>query len=216
MVAHSSHTAAGEPTTRDTAPTASPTQNAVVHTASPTPTQSQALPHVASITAVDPTRTDRTTLLQYSALSIKSIQTKKQLEAQQSNLQAKAAEQLPEEPFTETDMRLFWTQYADRLGRNGQKILESLLKMNDPVLLMNHKIVHELPNEGSKLDFDSGKYDLLVYLRSHLKNHKIEIEVKVNESVESKRAYTPQEKFQRLLEINPAIDTLRKTFDLNF
>jgi len=37
----------------------------------------------------------------------------------------------------------------------------------------------------------------------------------VNESVENKFAFSPQDKFNRLNEINPTLEVLRKTFDLD-
>jgi hypothetical protein len=55
----------------------------------------------------------------------------------------------------------------------------------------------------------------LGYLRGKLHNHDITIEVVVNETVENKYAFTPQEKFERLQQINPHLDVLRKTFDLD-
>ncbi|RRJ89053.1 DNA polymerase III [Flavobacterium macacae] len=111
-------------------------------------------------------------------------------------------------------MLLHWNKYAQRLGDKGYKIMESLLLINDPKL-DGTMIYHELPNEGSKIDFDSEKHDLLGYLRGKLHNHDIQIEVVVNETVENKFAFTPQDKFNRMNEINPALEVLRRTFDLD-
>jgi hypothetical protein len=47
-----------------------------------------------------------------------------------------------------------------------------------------------------------------------LHNHDISIEVIVNESVKSKVAFTAQDKFNRLNEINPNLEILKKMFDL--
>lgn len=149
-----------------------------------------------------------------SALSLASIKAKREM-MQQNQLVVKESVQLPTEPFTETDMRLFWTKYAQKLGEKGFKIMESLLTMNDPVL-NGTNITIELPNEGSKIDFESEKNGLLGYLRGHLHNHDITIEVLVNEAIENKFAFTPQDKYNRLNEINPNLELLRRTFDLDF
>jgi hypothetical protein len=148
-----------------------------------------------------------------SALSLASIKAKRELEQQNKSL-VKETVHLPQEAFTETDMQLFWNKYAQRLGDKGYKIMESLLLLNDPKL-EGTTIVHELPNEGSKIDFESEKNELLGYLRGHLHNHDISIEVRVNEAVENKFAFTPQDKYNRLNEINPSLELLRKTFDLD-
>jgi hypothetical protein len=86
--------------------------------------------------------------------------------------------------------------------------------MNDPSL-EGTNITIELPNTGAKIDFESEKTALLGYLKGHLHNHDITIEVVVNESVENKFAFTAQDKFNRLNELNPHLEQLRRTFDLD-
>lgn len=121
---------------------------------------------------------------------------------------------LPTESFTETEMLLQWTKYAQRLGDKGYKIMESLLLINDPVL-KGTSISIELPNEGSKLDFEKEMNGLLGHLRGHLHNHDITIEVIVNESFESRKTFNDQDRYNRLHEINPNIELLRTTFGLD-
>ena len=120
----------------------------------------------------------------------------------------------PTEAFTETDMLLQWNKFAQRLSDRGHKIMESLLLINDPKL-QGTKIIHELPNEGTKIEFENGKAELVGYLRGKLHNHDIEIETVVNENIDSRKAFTPQDRFNRLNEINPTLELLRKTFDLD-
>lgn len=122
--------------------------------------------------------------------------------------------QYPTEPFTETDMLLQWNKFAQKLEERGQMIMQSLMLINDPKL-EGTKITHELPNEGTKIEFERTKNEVLGYLRGMLHNHDIEIELVVNEKMENKRAFTPQDKFNRMKEINPNLEVLRKTFDLD-
>ncbi|WP_245892303.1 DNA polymerase III subunit gamma/tau [Flavobacterium pallidum] len=149
-----------------------------------------------------------------SALSLASIRAKKELE-QSGKAAAKETTELPTEAFSETDMLLQWNKYAQRLSDKGHKIMEALLLINDPKL-EGTTIKHELPNEGSAIDFESGKLELLGYLRGKLHNHDITIEVIVNENISSRKAFTPQDRYNRLNEINPSLELLRKTFDLDF
>lgn len=118
------------------------------------------------------------------------------------------------EEFNETDMRLHWNKYAERLGQKGFKIMESILLINDPVL-DGTKITYELPNEGSKLEFEGMINGLLGHLKGHLHNHDITIDVIVNETVELKRTLNDQDRYNRFLEINPNIELLRSTFGLD-
>jgi hypothetical protein len=149
-----------------------------------------------------------------SALSLKSIRAKKELE-QVSKANAPAEAHLPTEAFNETDMLLQWTKYAQRLSDKGHKIMESLMLISDPKL-QGTTVIHELPNESAKIDFESGKHELIGYLRGKLHNHDIDIRINVNESIDSRKAFTPQDRYNRLNEINPSLELLRKTFDLDF
>jgi hypothetical protein len=142
-----------------------------------------------------------------------SIRAKKELEAKLQPSE-KHHEDLPTEAFTETQMLEQWIKYATRLGDKGFKILESLLLLNDPKL-NGTTIIHELPNESSKIDFDGEKHNLLGYLRAKLNNHDITINIVINEAIESKKAFTVQEKYERLKGLNPALELLKKTFDLD-
>ena len=151
--------------------------------------------------------------LKVSALSLSSIRAKKALEENNKSF-VKVAVQLPTEPFTETEMLLQWNKYAQRLGDKGHRIMESLLLINDPILSGND-ITIELPNEGSKLDFEKELNGLLGHLKGHLHNHDITVEVIVNESIESKRNFNDQDRYNRLQQINPNIDLLRTTFGLD-
>lgn len=148
-----------------------------------------------------------------SALSLAGLRQKRELQESQKAM-VKHTDELPREPFNETDMLLQWNKFAQRLSDSGQKIMATYMQINDPVL-DGITIRLELPNEGSKVDFDNGKHELLGYLRGKLHNHDITIEVHVNEVISSKHAFTPLEKFEKLKSINPALETLRKMFDLD-
>jgi len=148
-----------------------------------------------------------------SALSLASIRAKKEMMESQKGI-VKEVVHFPTEAFTEIEMLDFWFKYAQRLSDKGLMIMSSLLRISDPKL-DGFKIIYELPNEGSKIDFEKEKTDLLGYLRGHLHNHDIDIEVVVNEQIKSKTAFTAQDKYNRLNEINPNLEVLKKMFDLD-
>ena len=148
-----------------------------------------------------------------SALSLASIRAKKEMaEAQKSVI--KDTQQLPSEPFTETEMLEQWLKYAQRMEDKGYRIVAALLTINDTIL-DGTTIIHELPNESSKIDFEKERPELLGYLRGKLHNHDIQIIVKVNETLVVKKAFTNQDKYNRLVEINPNLEMLKKMFDLD-
>ena len=147
-----------------------------------------------------------------SSMSLASIRAKKEMaEVQKSTI--KEVVHLASEPFTETEMLEQWLKYAQRIEDKGYRIVASLLTINDPIL-EGTTIIHELPNESSKIDFEKEKPELLGYLRGKLHNHDITIDVKVNETLVLKKSYTPQDKYNRLAELNPNLELMRNMFGL--
>ncbi len=147
-----------------------------------------------------------------SSMSLASIRAKKEMaEVQKSTI--KEVVHLASEPFTETEMLEQWLKYAQRIEDKGYRIVASLLTINDPIL-EGTTIIHELPNESSKIDFEKEKPELLGYLRGKLHNHDITIDVKVNETLVLKKNYTPQDKYNRLVELNPNLELMRNLFGL--
>jgi DNA polymerase III subunit gamma/tau len=147
-----------------------------------------------------------------SSMSLASIRAKKEMaEVQKSTV--KDVVHLASEPFTETEMLEQWLKYAQRIEDKGYRIVASLLTINDPIL-EGTTIIHELPNESSKIDFEKEKPELLGYLRGKLHNHDITIDVKVNETLVLKKNYTPQDKYNRLVELNPNLELMRNMFGL--
>ena len=57
---------------------------------------------------------------------------------------------------------------------------------------------------------------LIPFLREKLNNFGIKVEIVVKKTVQEDSIYSPQEKYHHLIKINPALDTLRKNFDLDF
>ena len=147
-----------------------------------------------------------------SSMSLSSIRAKKEMaEAQKSTV--KEVVHLASEPFTETEMMEQWLKYAQRMEDKGYRIIASLLTINDPIL-EGTTIIHELPNESSKIDFEKERPELLGYLRGKLHNHDITINVKVNETLVLKKSYTAQDKYNRLVELNPNLALMRDMFGL--
>jgi DNA polymerase-3 subunit gamma/tau len=147
-----------------------------------------------------------------SSMSLASIRAKKEM-AENIKATVKEVVHLASEPFTETEMLEQWLKYAQRMEDKGYRIIASLLTINDPVL-DGTTIIHEMPNESSKIDFEKERPELLGYLRGKLHNHDISIEVRVNETLVEKKRYTAQEKYNRLAELNPNLEMMRSLFGL--
>lgn len=122
---------------------------------------------------------------------------------------------LPRDPFTEEELQLHWSDFVEEIDAKGQKILASNLNTDVPKLKDNFTISIELPNSTMKKEIERESFELMAYLRSKLNNHFIQLDIIVNEKSAKKFAFTPEEKYQKLREKNPAIDLLRQEFDLD-
>lgn len=147
-----------------------------------------------------------------SALSIKSIQKKQEIKKELIASQG-TAEELPAEEFTNEALQAAWKDYAAQIQANGGHNLHSHLTMGRPKL-DGSIIMLEFPNHTIKTEVERAKHELLGYLREKLQNHEIDLNISVNEEAEKRYAYTPREKFEKLLEKNPLMEKLRKEFDL--
>jgi DNA polymerase-3 subunit gamma/tau len=148
-----------------------------------------------------------------SALSLKSIRRKQELK-QELVASTTTQDQLPEEVFTEKEMRAAWEEYSLKLKRKGKYNLHSHLTMGEPVLEKN--LIHLIfPNDTIRVEVERAKSDLLGFLKKKLNNHAIDLSIEVNEEETKRYAYTTREKFELLKEKNPLIDKLRKEFELD-
>ncbi len=123
--------------------------------------------------------------------------------------------QLPEEPFDELKMQTLWTDFVQQLEDKGKKILAANLQADTPKLKDNHVIWIELPNATMKKEVEREQSLMLNYLKEQLNNHSISLKITVNEEIAKKFAFTPEEKYEKLREKNPALDILRREFDLD-
>ncbi|MEP3210712.1 MAG: DNA polymerase III subunit gamma/tau [Maribacter sp.] len=149
-----------------------------------------------------------------SALSISSLKAKKVHEQNRKD-DAIDESQLPNMAFSEEVMQSHWADFVHKLDEAGRKILASNLNADIPKLRNETTIFIELPNGTMKKEIEREQYDLMEYLKSKLNNHFISLQISVNEATAKKFAFTPEEKYQKLREKNPAIDLLRKEFDLD-
>lgn len=148
-----------------------------------------------------------------SALSIKSIQKKQEIK-QEMVANQPDVENLPVIDFSEEDMKAAWSEYTSNVESDGKYNLLSHLTMGVPKL--DGSIIHlEFPNQTIKTEVERAKFELLGFLREKLQNYDIDLDITVNETTEKKYAYTTREKFEKLKEMNPLIEKLRKEFDLD-
>lgn len=149
-----------------------------------------------------------------SGFSLSSIALKK--EAKEKNKPTIIVSELPQNPFKQKDLELLWKQYIETIKKDGKSNMASILFMNSPILSDNFQISFEVANEMNKSELIKEMEELLPYLRNHLNNQILSISIGISENIKEETIFSSPEKYQHLLKINPVLDTLRKTFYLDF
>ncbi|MCL7986358.1 DNA polymerase III subunit gamma/tau [Sphingobacterium sp. lm-10] len=106
-----------------------------------------------------------------------------------------------------------WAAYADYVKQENKITLYTIMSSSTPVLKGN-MIEVEVENMVQMEEMKMGKVDILNHLRVQLRNYGLEIKEVVTEKTKVRKPYTSQEKYQSMVSKNPALETLRKTFNL--
>jgi DNA polymerase III subunit gamma/tau len=148
-----------------------------------------------------------------SSLSLKSVHLKK--EEKTEVVLDENYDNHPKEKFTQKQLEKSWNAYHAKLIEKGQKSIAATLISNIPILGDNFEITFDLPNSLMSDQVEREKPKLLAHLRKDFNNYALSISVIVNETVTKKFAYTPQEKYTKMLEKNPVLAKLKDTFKLD-
>ena len=149
-----------------------------------------------------------------SGLSLSSIKAKKAHLEKIRAEQDQEPEHLPEDPVEESRMQEEWAAFVRTLEDKGKKLLAASLGTDTPKLEDGNIIRIELPNSTMKKEVERDQLELMTHLRQTLNNYALQLRITINEEAERQYAFTPREKYEKLREQNPAIELLRKTFDL--
>ncbi|MDN3493680.1 DNA polymerase III subunit gamma/tau [Winogradskyella bathintestinalis] len=148
-----------------------------------------------------------------SGLSLKSIREKKRHQLRQMDVVIDE-ENLPREPVTQEALDDAWKIYTDKMDKKGEKIMASILQMDQPKL-KGTTIYLIYSNNTNKIELERAAFPLMAFIKKKLRNYDLELDITVNEEVAKKYAFTPQEKYEKLKEKNPNIEVLRQTFGLD-
>jgi len=119
------------------------------------------------------------------------------------------------ERFSQDELSDKWRKFAYSVKLKDLD-LYSTLTVNEPVLKEGFLVQLAIFNQAQAVDVNNKKVELLHYLRNQLNNTKIDLELVIDKEAETKGVYTIKDKYQKLVEINPAVDVFRKKFDLHF
>lgn len=150
-----------------------------------------------------------------SGLSLKGLRHKKELKAEQERLKSEVEHK--DNNFSQEELQNAWSAYRDQLQEKGLKILASTIGMCSPKIY-GQQIKIEVANDTMRVEIMQSQGELMAFLKEKLQNTYIELHIDINhtEVEKTKYVYTDKEKYNKLKEINPAIDNLRQKLDLDF
>lgn len=112
------------------------------------------------------------------------------------------------------DLETVWTNFAESFKKKNKLNLHSTLTARKPTQEDETTISFSVSNQVQEDEINTLKTDLIVYLRTEMKNPAIQFKIIVDKTESEKKPYTGEEKFQHMAEKNPAMNKLRQQFNL--
>ena len=151
-----------------------------------------------------------------SSFSLASVEKKKTFKEKKiTNDLSKSKTTSHKNDFTQEELESCWNNYHNIKIQNKEFNIASLLKISNPKKLDNN-IGYTVASDINKKELEGELPKLLEYIKISLKNDSIEIKVDSNISIKKNVIYTPSEKFEKLVELNPSLQNLRKKLDLDY
>ena len=119
------------------------------------------------------------------------------------------------ENFTESKMREVWMLFAEKINKEGKMNLFITLTSSDPTLEEETLINLKISNDAQEKILDENKIQLMDHLRTSLNNDFISLKTELSEDIKSDIPYTPKDKFIKMTEENPHLNTLQQKLGLD-
>jgi DNA polymerase-3 subunit gamma/tau len=146
-----------------------------------------------------------------SGLSLSSIAYQKNIKANQPT----NGKNIREETVGQESLETAWKALSSQLESDGEYNLAALLNLDSPRLKNKMEIHLNFPNKTNKLELESEKGKVIGALADELKNDLLQFVIHVSQEEQQNYVYTPRDKYEQLVKINPMVDDIRKEFDLD-
>ena len=146
-----------------------------------------------------------------SGLSLSSIAYQKNIKANQPT----NGKSTREETVGQESLETAWKALSSQLEADGEYNLAALLNLDSPRLKNKVEIHLNFPNKTNKLELESEKGKVIGALADALKNDLLQFVIHVSQEEQQNYVYTPRDKYEQLVKINPLVDDIRKEFDLD-
>ena len=149
-----------------------------------------------------------------SGLSLSSLHEKKKIENEILLSSKNEINKSSNKEFSQNQLSKYWILFATEIEKNGEKNLSSILQISEPFIKNINEIHYTVSNNINKTELEKNKHKIIRFLSKKLKNDFLKIKVFVNKLEEKKFIYSSKEKFDKMKEINPIIEKMRKEFKL--
>ena len=141
-----------------------------------------------------------------------TISIKEQLAGNKNSEKKEDSSEKPTTPFTEEAFLAQWKIYKNKLLADGQIMFASAFENAPEIDGALIKVIVE--NKAIVDEFTTQKPDILDFFRATLNNYSIDFELSINKDKANKKAFTPEEKFEKMSGKNPILKLLRDRLDL--
>ena len=151
-----------------------------------------------------------------SSFSLASVEKKRTFKKRKTSGDLSKSKSIGNESnFTQEDLESCWNTYHDMKLQNKEFNIASLLKISRPKK-NNNEVKYTVISDINKKELEYELPKLTEYIRKSLKNDFIKVKIDSNKSIKKNMLFTPTEKFEKLVEINPSLEILRKKLDLDY
>ena len=151
-----------------------------------------------------------------SSFSLASVEKKRTFKKRKTSGDLSKSKSIGNESnFTQEDLERCWNTYHDMKLQNKEFNIASLLKISRPKK-NNNEVKYTVISDINKKELEYELPKLTEYIRKSLKNDFIKVKIDSNKSIKKNMLFTPTEKFEKLVEINPSLEILRKKLDLDY
>lgn len=173
---------------------------------------------IATSTTEAPTLEAEVTKSSISTSGLRSAKNILNTKNDTSNKNAQAEHHADQEvkEITLEELQSEWTQIADNFKKAN--LINKYVMMNRPIHVIANSIHISFENEVQMQQFNENiRLELLITLRTKLKNHLIDIEMDMieQEKNDKKMLYTQSDKYNFLVEKHPVISELKQRFGLD-
>ncbi len=152
-----------------------------------------------------------------SSLSISELT--KTEEKTEEEIQAEAYTSEAREKFSNEEFTAAWTELSKKIKEGqeeGSSIVFAAMSTHEPKINDDFTVQLAVDNKSQLEEMTLKRTDLHDFLRKRLRNGAVELLFNIQKDSKQKKAYTDEEKFQKMAETNPSLLKLKSELGLDF